>query len=296
MAGLVPEADVRLVLGKRSASDPKWTVVSSKPQHYRKLVRRRQPATFCTRIRGYLATARIGPRVAAMSLKYTIAAAMVFLAGCTSTGVIDSNQATIEPDSSVIAFSVNTGKLLEYETPIRPVRLHIYYAGEWVSIRLSDGKTGLQRILLEVPAQAVSFTQLDLVAGAGIFSDHYVTGDVQVAELTYGEITYLGRIEIEDIKFEENADGSLGKPIAVKLVFSDALEDDQLAWQQQYKLFQNRVPNQQVVGNWAGRDYLNLGRKQWSKGYAQKNTGRPGYSGGERTHMQGPKDVGRSDR
>jgi hypothetical protein len=227
-----------------------------------------------------------------MSLKYTIAAAMVFLAGCTSTGVIDSDQATIDPNFSVVAFSVNTGKLLEYETPIRPVRLHIYYAGEHVSISLSDGKTGLQRFLLEVPAQAVSFTQLDLKAGAGIFSDHYVTGDVQVMELTQGEITYLGRIEIEDVIFEENADGSLGKPISVKLVFSGSFEDDQLAWEQQYKLFQNRVPNQQVVGNWAGQDYLKLGPKSWSKSFPQ-NGRKPSYGGRERTH--GPKDTGPSD-
>ncbi len=212
-----------------------------------------------------------------MSLKYTIAAAMVFLAGCTSTGVIDSNQATIDPNSSVVAFSVNTGKLLEYETPIRPVRLHINYGMESVSIRLSDGKTGLQRILLEVPAQNVLFTQFELVAGAGIFSDHYLTGASQAIELRQGEITYLGRIEIEDIKFEENADGSLGKPISVKLVFSDALEDDQFAWEQQYKLFQNRVPNQQVVGNWAGQDYLNLGPK--SKSYPQNIGMWPGRSG-----------------
>jgi len=221
-----------------------------------------------------------------MSLKYTIAAAMGFLAGCTSTGVIDSNQATIDPNSSVVAFSVNTDKLLEYETPIRPVRLHIYYAGESISIRLSDRKTGLQRILLEVPAQAISFTQFELVAGAGFFSDHYVTGGVQVMELTPGEITYLGRIEIEDIKFKENADGSLGKPIAVELVFADALDDDQFAWEQQYKLFQNRVPNQQVVGNWAGRDYLNLGRKSWRNSYPQNISSRLG-NGSERTPSMG---------
>lgn len=213
---------------------------------------------------------------------------MTISAGCTSTGVIDSNQATIDPNSSVVAFSVNTSKLLEYETPIRPVRLHINYGTESVSIRLSDGKTGLQRILLEVPAQAVLFTQFELVAGAGFFLDHYVTGDVQVMQLTQGEITYLGRIEIEDIKFEENADGSLGKPIAVKLVFSDALEDDQFAWEQQYKLFQNRVPNQQVVGNWAGRDYLNLGRKEWTKIYYGQNNR-------EGVPMRGPRDTGPSD-
>ena len=213
-----------------------------------------------------------------MSLKHTIAVAMVFLAGCTSTGVIDSNQATIDPNSSVVAFSVNTGKLLEYETPIRPVRLRIYYAGEWVSIPLSDGKTGLQRILLEVPAEAISFTQFELVAGAGIFSDHYVTGGVQVMELTLGEITYLGRIEIEDIEFNENTDGSLGEPNAVKLVFSDAFEDDHFAWEQQYKLFQDQVPNQQVVGIWAGRDYLDLGPKNWSKTYPSNISTRSGNS------------------
>ena len=221
-----------------------------------------------------------------MSLKYTIVAAMVFLAGCASTGAIDPNQVIIDPNSSVVAFSVKTGKLLEYETPIRPVQLHLRYGSESVSIRLSDGKTGLQRILLEVPAQAISFTQFELVAGAGFFSDHYVTGGVQVMELTPGEITYLGRIEIEDIKFKENADGSLGKPIAVELVFADALDDDQFAWEQQYKLFQNRVPNQQVVGNWAGRDYLNLGRKSWRNSYPQNISSRLG-NGSERTPSMG---------
>ena len=276
------------------ANDPKRPFASSETQHYKKLVRRRQPATFCTIVGGYLATVRIGPRVADMSLKYTIVAAMVFLAGCASTGVIDSDQATIDPNSSVVAFSVNTGKLLEYETPIRPVRLRIYYAGEWVSIRLSDGKTGLQRILLELPARSVSFTQFELVTGSSIFSDHFVTGEVQVMELTQGEITYLGRIEIEDIEFNENTDGSLGEPNAVKLVFSDAFEDDQFAWEQQYKLFQNRVPNQQVVGNWAGQDYLDLGPKEWSNSSTQNNRGRPGY-GIERPPMRGPSDAGPRD-
>jgi pimeloyl-ACP methyl ester carboxylesterase len=35
----------------------------------------------CTRVRGYFATARIGPQVAVMSLKYTIAVGIVFLSG-----------------------------------------------------------------------------------------------------------------------------------------------------------------------------------------------------------------------
>lgn len=216
---------------------------------------------------------------------------IAFTAGCTSTGVIGTNQTTIDPNSSVVAFSVNTGKLLEYETPIRPAQLRINYGTESVLIRLSAGKTGLQRILLEVPAQTVTITNFELVAGAGLFSDHYLTDDVQDTELTQGEITYLGRIEIEDIKFEENADGSPGEPIAVKLVFSDALEDDQVAWEQQYKLFQNRAPDQQAVGSWVGSDYLDLWHKKWNQGYVQDDTWRPA-TGGKRPPDRGPRDMG----
>jgi hypothetical protein len=220
---------------------------------------------------------------------------MTITAGCSSTGVIDPNQSTIDPNSSVVAFSVNTGTLEGYEKPIRPKRLHIQYGLESVSIRLSDGKTGLQRILLEVPAQAVLFNRFELAVGAGLFLDRYWTSGGQPMKLSQGEITYLGRMEIEDIKFRENGDGSLGEPIAVKIVFADALDDDQLAWEQQYELFQNRVPNRQVVGNWAEQEYLELWFKEWPSHYA-KNTGRRhAYDGGS-GHPPRPgnaKDVGR---
>lgn len=207
---------------------------------------------------------------------------MMIAAGCTSTGVIDPNQASIDPNSSVVAFSVKTAKLSEYETRIRPVRLQMLYGGESVSVRLSNDKTGVQRILIEVPAKAVVFSQFELVAGDGFFADRYRTGQGQPINLTQGEITYLGRIEIEDIEFYERADGSLGRPVAVKLVFADALEDDQIAWEQRYRLFQNREPNQQIVGNWTGLEYSDLWikEKEWAKsrsidGWTQEYTGGP---------------------
>jgi len=198
-----------------------------------------------------------------MSLKYAIAAVMVFLAGCAGIGEIDPNQATIDPNSSVVAFSVDTSKRWEHELSIRPVRLHIQYGAETVSIPLSDGKTGLQRFLLEVPAKGVLLSQVELKARKSIISKRFRTGGRQLVKLSQGEITYLGRLEIADVKFEENADGSHGKPIAIKLVFADELEDDQIVWEQQYRLFQNRVPNQQIVGNWAGQDGLEEWIKLW---------------------------------
>ena len=111
-------------------------------------------------------------------------------------------------------------------------------------------------------------------------------------ELTQGEITYLGRVEIEDVKFEENADGSPGKPTAVKLVFADALEDDQTAWEQEYNLFQNRVPIQQIAGNWAVPDYATIWIKEWTRIYANNLRG-SGYNSG---HPPGTRHNSSSNR
>jgi len=101
-------------------------------------------------------------------------ALLTITAGCTTTGVIDPKQATIDPNSSVVAFSVNTRKLSEYATPIRLRQLHLQFGTESVRIRLSGGRTGLQRILLEVPAQTVILSQLELVAGTGILTKRYL--------------------------------------------------------------------------------------------------------------------------
>ena len=193
---------------------------------------------------------------------------MTITAGCTSTGVIKPDQSTIDADYSVIAFSVNTSTLLKNEVPVRVERLSIQYGDEIVSIRLRGGKTGLQRILFEVPEDAILISHFELEAGAGILPDHFLAEDNQLVQLTQGEITYLGRLEIEDVKFAKNDDGSLGKPNAVKLVFADELKDDQFAWEQEYDLFQNRVPVQKIVGNWAGQDYSTLWIKEWTSIYA----------------------------
>ena len=77
----------------------------------------------------------------------------------------------------------------------------------------------------------------------------------------------MGRIEIEAVRFEENADNASSKPIAIKLVFSDALEDDLLAWKQEYKLFQDRRPHQRIVGNWGEREFVpvSIVKRQWPK-------------------------------
>lgn len=181
---------------------------------------------------------------------------IAFTAGCTGLSQIKPSQATISPESSVVAFSVNTSRLLEYDMPMRAARLHLISNEVWDKIRLSEGETGLQRFLIGVPTQSIILYQFDL---AVIHSFSYLYGTKGVGpriQLTPGKITYLGRLEIEDIQLEENDDRTRGWPIAVNVVFSDALEDDLSAWKQEYKLFQNRLPVKRIVGNWGELEYI----------------------------------------
>ena len=180
------------------------------------------------------------------------------MAGCTTTGLIDPEQANIDPNSSVIAFSVDAGKISDRDAWLRPKQLQVRYGNESITVRLHDRKDGLQRFLLEVPAQDISLNAFELDAGTGIFWNRYRTESRQSFTLSRGEITYIGRIEIGKVYFEEDADREEGRPSGIRLVFSDAMEEDLVAWTQQYKIFEGRNPVSEIVGDWGGSEFLDL--------------------------------------
>ncbi|MDH3440155.1 MAG: hypothetical protein OEM63_05355 [Gammaproteobacteria bacterium] len=180
------------------------------------------------------------------------------LAGCATTGLIDPGRATIDPNSSVIAFSVETAEISDDKAWLRPKQLQVRYGNESITVRLHDRNAGLQRILLEVPAQDISLNGFELDAGTGIFWNRYRTGSSQSFSLSPGEITYVGRIEIAKVYFEEDADREKGRPNGIRLVFSDAMEEDLVAWTQQYKIFEGRNPVSEIVGDWGGSEFLDL--------------------------------------
>jgi len=178
---------------------------------------------------------------------------------------IEPSQETIDPASSVVAFSVNTRKareseLREYGRSFGAARLYLKRGG---TIRFEEGETGLQRFLFEVSAQTIELGQFALTKGASDYSPflYGTTVDGPQIQLTPGEITYLGRIEIEDIQFEDNP---YSRPMAIKLIFSDAFEDDLLAWRQEYKIFQNRLPEKRIVASWGELEYVPVSVIQWS--------------------------------
>jgi hypothetical protein len=189
-------------------------------------------------------------------------------AGCATPARISPGQESIEQGTAVLAFSVNTESLLTRETEIRPAQIEMRYGDKSVSIDISDKKSGIDRFVLEVPVTQISLDWFQLVAGRGIFWSRYRTAFAHRTELALGEINYLGRLEIRNVNFDEYADGPTGIPVEVQLVFSDALEDDLSAWNEEYKLFQGRTPNHLVAGNWGGQDYLDLSYVSWSKARA----------------------------
>ena len=181
-----------------------------------------------------------------------------FVAGCAATEIIDPTQEAIGPDSGVIAFSVDTTRLSKEKSWIRPIGLEVEYGEKSVEVSVEKGNGEIHRFLLELPTQVYMFSEFEVESGAGIFWTRYRTGYSQPWKLTQGEITYLGRIVIEDVLFSEEKDGPLFRPYAVKLVFTDKLEDDLPAWRAQYELFRNPPPVRKAVTNWTAQEYLEL--------------------------------------
>ncbi len=178
--------------------------------------------------------------------------------GCATSGLLGPRQENIDPDTSVIAFSVDHGEVTEGDIWVRPKEIHLRYGDDLVIIALRSQDAKPQRILVAVPAQDILLDRFELDSGSGIFWRRYRTGLTQPIRLAQGEINYLGRLEIRDIWFEKFTDDSVERPIAVTLDFTNVLDDDLAAWSEDYALFRNRVPVDQVVGLWGGQGYLDL--------------------------------------
>jgi hypothetical protein len=210
-----------------------------------------------------------------------------FVAGCAATEIIDPTQEAISPDAGVIAFSIDTSRLTKDESWIRPLGLEVEYGKDSVEVSVEGGDSRIHRFLLELPAQVFMFSEFEVESGAGIFWSRYRTGYSQPWRLAHGEITYLGRIEIEDVLISEEKEGPLFRPYAVKLVFTDKLEDDLPAWREHYELFRNSPPVRKAVTNWTGQDYLELWIKR-SYGTMLDSFIKRARDGGEEPAVRGP--------
>ena len=180
------------------------------------------------------------------------------LGGCVSVQTVEPAQVTIEPSSYVVAFSVNTSTLIrsaikEYGGRFRAS--HLYLKG-YDTVHLSAGESGSQLFVFQPSAQVLGFGQFFVARGGTNNQYHFGTiSDGPRINLTAGEITYLGRLEIEDIQFKKSANWTTDTPIAVRLVFKDASEEDFPALQQQYEIFRDKNAVKQIPRRWGDLDY-----------------------------------------
>ena len=199
-------------------------------------------------------------------------------AGCSATGEVSPRQQSIDPEKSVFAFSFSPGEMAEAESPVQPAWIYLQYGVEVFSVPLSRGQPDPQVFLFEVPANHVYFGQIELAVGDGIVRDHYLTNSDRYLDLKRGEITYIGRIEVEDVLFQGGGEGSPGTPVAVSLSFSDAYDEDIAELEQQYELLQRQKPDRQISDNWVGQDSFALSEKVWSNKRASVKWGNSGRS------------------
>lgn len=180
------------------------------------------------------------------------------MGGCAEVRLVEPAHVTIDPQSCVVAFSVNTRTLegsaiKKYGGRFRAS--HLYLKG-YETIRLSDGENGLQLFVLEPPTEVLEFGQFSLARGG--YNKQYQFETVAAGpriKLNPGEITYLGRLEIQDIQFEKHTKGVTDTPIAIKLEFRDASKDDFPVLQEQYGIFRDRIAVKQIIGRWGELEY-----------------------------------------
>ena len=157
-----------------------------------------------------------------------------------------------------MAFSVNTSTMegsavKEYGARFRASHLSLKGYG---TIRIADGDSGLKTLVLEPAGEALEFGRFSLSRdGAGKQYEFETIAAGPRIKLTPGAITYLGRLEIEDIQFQKRANWTTDTPSGIKLQFRDASEDDFRFMQDQYEIFRDRTVVKQIIGRWGELEY-----------------------------------------
>lgn len=183
---------------------------------------------------------------------------LLFLGGCAGGRLVEPAHASVVPKSRIVAFSVNTSTLKGNEIKKYGGRFwasHFSLRG-YETFRLSDSDSGRQLFVLEPTTDILQFGQFSLARGGSSKKYHFETvASGPRIKLAPGEIAYLGRLEIEDIKFEKRDNWTTDTPTAIKLVFRDASEDDLAVLQEKYEVFQGRTAVKQIIGRWGGVEY-----------------------------------------
>lgn len=185
--------------------------------------------------------------------------AALVMTGCAPVTAVKQDAQAIDPDTAVVAFSVRTSALTEFDELLTPSR--VLFSGAdtrtMVGSRLDADESGVAYVLYEIPESGMVFNELIL----GIRPGFKTTLPGPEIPLTRGEITYLGRLEVQDFRFDLSEDSTTYTPTHVKLAFTDKSADDMAAFTSRYAMFSAQSTRQDILKTWSNFEFVPLARR-----------------------------------
>lgn len=159
------------------------------------------------------------------------------------------------PDTALVAFSVSSAE------PYAIQRMELVARGEPKetatprTIAVRQGNRNEQVFVYSVPAGGARFGQVRFLIQGEWWE---TTDDGPEFSATPGQLTYLGRIQLESIKIGRYVDSGRRFPSGAKIGVLDAGEDDLTLLALQFALPLNMPVNKFIAGAWGDSEFTAL--------------------------------------
>ena len=187
------------------------------------------------------------------------------LCGCAATGLrlAPQDMTSIDPDKAIVIFSVAAAEFVEEQN------LELSWMGEngarqFGSIKQKPSSDPVRIFALEIPGDRLALRTMKIK----VDSEWWQTTEQKELELVMGQVTYAGRIELQDIRFFEVFEGRANRktgerkkalrPDSVKFVFSDQSESDLSNLRTEYSLLDGQTVARRIPQEWGHRSHVAL--------------------------------------
>ena len=207
----------------------------------------------------------------------------VGLSGCAATGLHKAPQdlSSIDPNKAIVIFSFMTRESVDEQS------LELSWLDENGVFQFSSVKHKPSNDPAHVFALEISGNRLDLKAmKIKIGREWWHTTEQKELELVTGRVTYIGRIEIQDIRlvdgFAMDVNRMTGgrdeasEPSSVRLGFSDQRESDLASLKTKYSLLDEQAVVMQIPHEWGGDTFVALTAGQEDKPVYRSSYRSPG--------------------
>ena len=172
--------------------------------------------------------------------------------GCSTAKTFEKLETTIDQDSYVLAFSLDTSALEEGDWPFELAMLDTGIGSvRWVTG--SNSRIGM--FVLKVPEASLSLGDLLFTKREGGNLRLYKsTEEGPTVQLEKGSVIYLGSLVVDEI----HRDKEMSTPVALDVRIVDSWEKDGLAWKSTFAVFQAHDPIRQIAARWGNSEEIEL--------------------------------------